>query len=120
MGGHCASVPLFGRDCRVALCAPRNDKGSSQCTVHSPQFRSGTFAHGGVPVFGRDCRVALCAPRNDNGAFALLAMTGCNAVCTRPKQLSKVFGKSARKAFFQKGFLAPVQTPLKRPLKHSP
>ncbi|MDR1093699.1 MAG: hypothetical protein LBL66_06075 [Clostridiales bacterium] len=45
--------------------APRNDKGSSQCTVHSPQFRSGTFAHGGVPVFCRDCRVALCVPRND-------------------------------------------------------
>ncbi|MDR1092812.1 MAG: hypothetical protein LBL66_01525 [Clostridiales bacterium] len=31
---------------------------SAQCTVHSPQFRSGGIARG-VAVFGRDCRVAL-------------------------------------------------------------
>ncbi|MDR1092809.1 MAG: hypothetical protein LBL66_01510 [Clostridiales bacterium] len=44
--------------------APRGDKGSSQCTGHSPQFRSGNIARG-VAVFGRDCRVALRAPRGD-------------------------------------------------------
>ncbi|MDR1094676.1 MAG: hypothetical protein LBL66_11075 [Clostridiales bacterium] len=63
-------VPLFGKDCRVALRAPRNDKSSPQCTVHS----FGRCA--GIPLFGRDCRVALRAPRNDtSGRFALLATT---------------------------------------------
>ncbi|MDR1093093.1 MAG: hypothetical protein LBL66_02980 [Clostridiales bacterium] len=45
-----------------------DDKGSpqlKQCTVHSPQFRSGDVCARGVLVFGRDCRVALRAPRND-------------------------------------------------------
>ncbi|MDR1092815.1 MAG: hypothetical protein LBL66_01540 [Clostridiales bacterium] len=46
--------------------APRNDKSSPQCTVHSPQFRSGTFAHGAFL-----CLVGIAASR-----FALLAMTG--------------------------------------------
>ncbi|MDR1092655.1 MAG: hypothetical protein LBL66_00735 [Clostridiales bacterium] len=33
--GMRAGVPVFGSDCRVALRAPRNDKSSPQCTVHS-------------------------------------------------------------------------------------
>ncbi|MDR1094459.1 MAG: hypothetical protein LBL66_09980 [Clostridiales bacterium] len=102
MTGKRVGVPLSGRDCHVALCAPRNDrrgvraarndKGSPQCTVHSPQFRSGTFAHGAFL-----CSVEIAASRfallamtggafalRTGRAFTLLVMTCSNAVCTPP------------------------------------
>ncbi|MDR1093091.1 MAG: hypothetical protein LBL66_02970 [Clostridiales bacterium] len=60
---------------RRGVCALCKDKGSPQCTVHSPQFRSGTFARGAFV-----CWVEIAASRfallaMTGGAFALLAMT---------------------------------------------
>ncbi|MDR1093662.1 MAG: hypothetical protein LBL66_05885, partial [Clostridiales bacterium] len=88
-------VPVFGRDCRVALRAPRNDT-RQRCLYALTGARNDGQAHGmtgvrricgrfldcarndmglrnrnergkrvGVPLYGRDCRVALRAPRND-------------------------------------------------------
>ncbi|MDR1093055.1 MAG: hypothetical protein LBL66_02785 [Clostridiales bacterium] len=56
-------VSVFGRDCRVALCAPRNDKAihNAQCTIAVGKRMRGAFL----------CLVGIAASR-----FALLAMTG--------------------------------------------
>ncbi|MDR1094288.1 MAG: hypothetical protein LBL66_09100 [Clostridiales bacterium] len=71
---------LYGSGFRLR--AERGSAGySAQFTVHSPQFRSGTFARGAFP-----CRVEIAASRfallaMTCGAFALLAMTPYSFRC---------------------------------------
>ncbi|MDR1094686.1 MAG: hypothetical protein LBL66_11125, partial [Clostridiales bacterium] len=68
VGGHCAGVPLFGRDCRVALRAPRNDRICTRpkpklCIVHCALCIAPCSAHSAFSVDSRTtnscCRIIL-------------------------------------------------------------
>ncbi|MDR1092898.1 MAG: hypothetical protein LBL66_01980 [Clostridiales bacterium] len=84
---------MFGRDCRVALCAPRNDRTvhSPQCTVHS--FGRGTL-RGAFPCLVEIAASRFRAPRNDNrGVRAPRNKSNDNEGAGVP-----VFGKDCRVA----------------------